>query len=174
MSCCSFCTEPAEVSCTAPVRKPILVLPPEIQVDDLYLSAADGKEWRVLKSEWGSWAFSDPVWLVYVEGRALPWQVCCFNMPVLVKRYLPCETPCCWKHYREISDGVYRCKDHWMIGTEEPLRANATNPEPEAVPEESANTKESTSKVKEHHKQDNRSSHKNWKRKVKPRNLERG
>lgn len=183
---CHFCPELSEVECGASVRKPIVVLPAEIRVGDLYCTAADEKECLVLSITEGTFErthvatvrylgqVSEPVWILKVEvnDEWKVWHVCCPELPVLVKRKMPCEIRCCWKHYREVSDGAYRCQDHWMIGTEEGRRKTASEgvrgkvSTDESTTEKSPNIK-STSRKKQSSHQDNRSSHKNWKRKVK-------
>ncbi len=127
----------------------MIVPPAEIQVNDLYCSAADGLEWLVIAvhpaflqnlraircEELQPAQYAEPLWILQCqhEDKERSWQIHSWQaladlaLPVAIKRLTLCGQPACWKHYREIADGVYRCQDHWMVGSEEPMARTETN-----------------------------------------------
>lgn len=135
---CQFCSQESEVTCSAFARIPVLVFPEEILKGDVY-HASDGHSYLVFAVRAVELA-GEPAWALSVRRRKrlFVWFVFCGALPLIVGRRLPCAARCCWKHYREVADGDYRCKDHWMMGAKLP------------------------GKSPERGKSDNRSNHKSW------------
>lgn len=149
---CKFCPEVGEVLCSALHRVQMIVSPSEIQVNDLYCSAADSKEWLVtaihratfVSSRVTAMTFtveqdttvSEPIWILQCQhdDKEKSWQVHSWQaladlaLPVAVQRLTLCGQSACYRHYREIANGVYRCQDHWMIGSEEPISRTPDSP----------------------------------------------
>lgn len=144
---CSFCSLNVEVYCGAPIRKTMITLPADLRAGDIFCSAPDQKEGLILTITTAVYGVAETVWILRVHSDAGEhlWNVQCGELPVLVKRLEVCGVGCCWKHYREVADGQYRCQDHWVIGTE-------LSTEPEAQP--------GTKRYR-----DNRSAHKHWAKK---------
>jgi hypothetical protein len=113
------------------VRETKVLFPGEIESGDILVTTPDLKEYRVLRrfpatqrvqsfrgQNSAAAIFEDAVEVAECDGKAF---VLTPGLPVLVKRLRLCGKAACWKHYREAADGVYRCKEHWVIGAETEL-----------------------------------------------------
>lgn len=108
---CAFCEQPAEHVCSWPTVKRVAIPAKGLSVGDTIFDSR-GHEGEVISVTAATFVVQPRFGTLATRKKELSFSL--LTSVVHVDRLLPCGSPVCEAHFREVGDDRHYCAAHWM------------------------------------------------------------